>query len=227
MGLDEMFSGKKTFTIIAMIVLLIGLIGDFISTIIWWNRIQPWFSHGEKDGKSVYQSLLACWVISLIGVILVIVFLVFTLFVGSICDSITGNTVILVVCIAIVGALSIGSIVSGAYGGSYGLKNPGEKDFDDEDEGRTSKNKCSKYIYYGQLGILEYVLRHPDKEKDFEKWNEDLSKHIVNDNGEVDYGYLCADVGLPTFIFAMVQCVAIILFIVDIIISCGALSRVG
>ena len=220
MGLDEMFSGKKTFTIIAMIVLLIGLIGDFISTIIWWNRIQPWFSHGEKDGKSVYQSLLACWVISLIGVILVIVFLVFTLFVGSICDSITGNTVILVVCIAIVGALSIGSIVSGAYGGSYGLKNPGEKDFDDEDEGRTIKNKCSKYIYYGQLGILEYVLRHPDKEKD-------LSKHIFNDNGEVDYGYLCADVGLPTFIFAMVQCVAIILFIVDIIISCGALSRVG
>ena len=87
--------GKKTFTIISMIILLVGLIGVFIVTIIWWSRIQPWFSHGLKEGKTVYKCVLAYWVLSLNGVIVLIFFIFFTLFVSSICDSIIKNSIIL------------------------------------------------------------------------------------------------------------------------------------
>lgn len=221
MGLDDMFSGKKTFTIIAMIILLVGLIGDFVTTIVWWNRIQPWFSHGKGDGLTVYQCLIACWVLSLIGVIVVAIFLIFTLFVSSICDSITGNSVVLIVCIALIGAVSVGSIVSGAYGGSYALKNP---NIEDEDE----DNKCAKYIASGIEGITNWLMNgHLDKAGDWQKFQIDLQKKIIKDDGSVDYGILCMDVGVTTLVFALVQCIAIILFIVDIIMSCTGFSKIS
>lgn len=221
MGLDDMFSGKKTFTLIAMIVLLVGLIGDFVTTIVWWSRIQPWFSHGKGDGLTVYQCLVACWVLSLIGLIAVAIFLIFTLFVGSICDSITGNSAVLIVCIVLVGAVSIGSIVSGAYGGSYALKNPS---IDDEDE----DNKCSKYLSSGIEGIREWLYDgHLDKVADWTKFFTDLQNKIFKDDGSVDYGILCMDVGVTTLVFALVQCVAIILFIVDIIMVCTSFSQIS
>ena len=52
---------------IELILLLIGFIGVFIPTVIWWSRIHPWFGHGKKNGKSVYQCLFACWILALIG----------------------------------------------------------------------------------------------------------------------------------------------------------------
>lgn len=227
MSLDEMFNGKKTFTIISMIVLLVGFIGDFVTGIVWWTRIQPWFSHGNNDGKTVYQCILACWVLSLIGLIALIVFIIFTFFVSSLCDSITGNSVILIVCIAVVGAISVGSIVTGAYGGSFGLKNPNFNEDEDEDEDES--NKCAKYLNDGIEGASNWLFSHPDKEDDYIKWYEDLLKHMGenDENDDISFSYLCINVGIPTFVFALVQCVAIILFIVDIILSCSSFARIG
>lgn len=116
-------------------------------------------------------------------------------------------------CIAVVGCISIGSIVTGAYGGSFGLKN--------ED------GKCIKYVSFGVLGIRKWLYRHPDKKDDFDKWFEDLSKHFVDEDEKLSYDYVCASIAIPTFVFALVQCVAIILFFVDIILSCKSLGRVG
>lgn len=39
------------------------------------------------------------------------------------------------------------------------------------------------------------------------------------DNVDISISYLCINAEIPTFVFALVQCVAIILFIVDIILS--------
>ena len=223
MSLDEMFNGKKTFTIISMIVLLVGFIGDFVTGIVWWTRIQSWFSHGNNDGKTVYQCILACWILSLIGLIALIVFIIFTFFVSSICDSITGNSILLIICIAVVGAISVGSIITGSYGGSFGLKNPGYNEDDEEN------NKCSKYVNDGVEGAQNWLFSHPDKEDDYTKWFNNLLKHLGEneDNDDLSFSYLCINVGIPTFFFALVQCVAIILFIVDIILSCSNFAGVG
>ena len=140
-----MFSGcKKIIVLAAMAALLAGFIGDFITTITWWSRIQPWFAHGNGTGKTVYQCVLACWILSLIGAILTAFFLLSTLCIKSICSSITGNKVVLAVCFILVGGISVGSIISGGYGSSFALKNPGDED----DEG-----KCGKYVWEGYLGV--------------------------------------------------------------------------
>lgn len=217
MALDGVFNGKKIFTIVAMVLLLVGLIGDFIASLIWWNRIQPWFSHAKDEGKTVYQCTLACWVLSLIGVVAVIVFLIFYLFVDSICESITSNNVVLIICIVIVGGISVGSIISGAYGGSFALKNP-DDDLNFEDIMKV-KNKCVKYFFTASYGINEWIMKHMDKYNDYLKWSSDLAKHMVTKDGNYKWEYLCINVGIPTFFFALVQCVAIVLFIVAIIIG--------
>ena len=226
MSLDEMFNSKKIFTIISMIVLLVGFIGDFVTGIVWWTRIQPWFSHGYNDSKTVYQCILACWVLSLIGLIALIVFIIFTFFVSSICDSIIGNTIVLIVCIAVIGAISVGSIITGSYGGSFGLKNP---KFSEDGEDDEENNKCYKYVNDGVEGAQDWLYSHPDKEDDYIKWYYDLLKHMGEneDNDDLSFSYLCINVGIPTFVFALVQCVAIILFIVDIILSCSNFAGVG
>lgn len=60
---------KKNRNTIQITILLIGFLGCFICTIIWWIRIRPWFSHGEKDGKAVYQSVFTCWILAIIGTV--------------------------------------------------------------------------------------------------------------------------------------------------------------
>lgn len=45
------------------------------------------------------------------------------------------------------------------------------------------------------------------------------------DNVDISISYLCINAEIPTFVFALVQYVAIILFIVDIILSCPEFLR--
>lgn len=44
---------------------IINFIAIFITTVIWWSRIRPWFLHGYKTGKIVYISLEISWISSL------------------------------------------------------------------------------------------------------------------------------------------------------------------
>lgn len=209
MAVEDMFSGcKKIIVLVAMAALLAGFIGDFITTITWWSRIQPWFSHGNDTGKTVYQCILACWILSLIGAILTAFFLLSTLCIKSICSSITGNKIVLAVCFILVGGISVGSIISGGYGSSFALKNPDEKDNDEQ--------KCSKYIGDGYFSALAWATAH-GKINDFRKWSTDLIKHASK--GDSYNGYLCRDVGAPTMTFVLVQCCAIILWIVIIFLA--------
>lgn len=211
MGVEDMFSGcKKIFVLVAMAALLAGFIGDFITTITWWSRIQPWFKHGDGDGKTVYQCILACWILSLIGAIATAFFLLSTLCLKSICGGITGNKVALALCFILVGGISIGSIISGGYGSSFALENP-KFSLKKED------HKCSKYISEGLAASSAWAALN-GKGKDYAKWAADLAEDIYNKDKDFT-GYLCKDVGAPTLTFVIVQCCAIVLWIVIILLA--------
>ena len=212
MGVEDMFSGcKKIFALIALAALLAGFIGDFITTITWWSRIQPWFGHGYEDGKKVYQCIFACWILSLVGAILTAFFLLATLCIKSVCGSITGNKIALALCFIIVGLISVGSIISGGLGSSYALTNP-KISTDEEDY------KCSKYLIQGVSGATAWVLKHPDKRKDYFNWLNKYNEHVKDKDNNYK-GYLCRDVGAPTMTFVLVQCAAIVLWLVIIIMA--------
>lgn len=210
MGCEDMFSGcKKILTLAAMATLLAGFIGAFITTITWWSRIHPWFSHGDHDGKTVYQCLTACWVLSIVGAVATAFFLLATLCIKSICDNITGNKIALIIVFILVGGVSVGSIISGGYGASFALKNPDDDDNKDQ--------KCFKYLSSGFADSLAWAMKNRKKWDDYIKWRTDLLKHASKN--DVYTGYLCRDVGAPTMTFILVQCVAIILFVVIIIMA--------
>ena len=209
MGCEDMFSGcKKILTLAAMATLLAGFIGAFITTITWWSRIHPWFSHGDHEGKTVYQCLTACWVLSIVGAVATAFFLLATLCIKSICDNITGNKIVLIIVFILVGGVSVGSIISGGYGASFALKNPDDDDNEDQ--------KCFKYLSTGVFEASLWATKN-NKREDFRKWRDDLYKHALKN--DVPTGYLCRDVGAPTMTFILVQCVAIILFAVIIIMA--------
>ena len=191
-----------------MSALCTGFIGTLISSMTWWNRIHPWFSHGYDTGKTVYQCLTACWVLSLIGSIAMIFFLISFLCLKSICSKITGGKIPLAIVFIAVGVISIGSIISGAYGSSFALKNPG----DDDDA------KCAKYIVSGYTGAQAWAAKKGlNKLKEFYEWVNDLRKDAMDGNKYT--GYLCRDVGASTFTFVFVQMCSIVLFIVILIFS--------
>lgn len=56
------------------------------------------------------------------------------------------------------------------------------------------------------------------KIKDYTKWLNDLREDISSKDGGYN-GYLCRDVGAPTLTFVIVQCAAIVLWIVILLLA--------
>lgn len=193
---------KNLLLIFVFSTFFIGFCGDFITTIIWWNRIHPWFSHGIDEAKTVYQCLNSCWILSFLGAILIIFLFVIFLFLKNIYECIINKKIILFVFIFIIDCISIGSIVSGVYGSTFAIRNPSEKGNEEQ--------KCAKYKWKGYLGATIWVYNH--KEKYEEYWN--FFNKLFNNHSE---GYLCRDVGVSTLVFSLIQCCAIVLFIILII----------
>lgn len=189
--------------ILAFSIFLIGFCGDFITTIIWWNRIQPWFSHGIDEGKTVYQCIISCWILSLIGtIIMIFLFVIFLLF-KSIYECIITKKIILFVFIFVVKCISIAAIVFGVHGSTFALRNPSEKGNEEQ--------KCAKYKWKGYLGATVWVYQHKNKYDEY--WN--FFNKLFNNHSE---GYLCRDVGVPTLVFALFQCCGIVLSIIILIL---------
>ena len=132
----------------------------------------------------------------------------------SVCESITGNKIALFICFILVGGISVGSIISGGYGSSFALKNP--KFSFDQDE---NDFKCSKYFIEGSAGALAWATKQGLKKlNEYRKWAQDLAEDVYNKEGDYT-GYLCRDVGAPTMTFVLVQCCAIILWVVILLLS--------
>lgn len=187
---------KKLLTLFTIFFFLVGFVGDFITTIIWWNRIHPWFSYGIDEGKTVYKCTFSCWILSLIGIILILFLLITFLFFKSLFNFIVETKITLFIFIFVVECVSIGSITFGIFGSKYALRNPSEKGNEDQ--------KCAKYKYKGYLGASIWVSHHQEKFGEYWTFFDKLFKNHSE-------GYLCRDVGVSTLTFALVQCFAIIL----------------
>lgn len=194
----------KNLFLIALSTLLIGFCGDFISAIIWWNRLHPWFSHGIDEGKTVYKCLILCWILSLVGIIFNAFLLSVFLFTNSIFDFILKKKIILAVLIFLVGCTSIGSIIFGIHGSTFALRNPSEKGNEEQ--------KCAKYKWKGYLGASMWVSRHQDKYREYQIFFDKLFNNLSE-------GYLCRDVGVSTLFFALIQCCSIVFSIILLILS--------
>lgn len=190
---------------IELILLLIGYVGIFITTVIWWSRLYPWFGHGKKDGKSVYQSLYACWILALIGGCFTGFLLISNVCIEKICLPMVNKFHILMVIFALESCLSLGVIISGLYEVTFALKNPKFGD-------NLNDNRCLKYIANGFTGASLWAIQN-HKIEDYVKWSNDLAKHSQNENG-VYNGYLCVNVGASTLTFVIVHFIALVVAMV-------------
>lgn len=184
---------KRTLKIILIASFSIGLLGEFITTLIWWTNIKPWYSHGKDNLKNMYTAIYITWVSSLI------IFIIFMLDVSFMSkneniDKIMNFTY----------AASIIPLISGAMCFSYA--NESLAMYWDND--KAYEIKC----YNGLLESLKYIEAWADlkgKHDKYEKWSEKIGKKIMkmNSKGELDHftGYLCKTFGIPTLVFIIVQ----------------------
>lgn len=202
MGIDSFLSSDRKKASIAMIVIFVGLLADFIVTIVWWDRISIKYGiHAIKEGKLVWNSVVAAWVFSLVGAIFIGLFAVFALFDLPVCDSVTSNSMITMVLTIIGGCLSVASIVTCLIAASHGVVAPTEKNAD--------KNLCLKYTLTLQAGVENWSDKNCKEEGDC----KDLQKYFEKIRGK-KLSYFCKEVAIPTLVFAIVQFAGLILFIV-------------
>ncbi|KAK8835959.1 hypothetical protein M9Y10_040156 [Tritrichomonas musculus] len=213
MGIDSFLSSDRKKASIAMIVIFVGLLADFIVTIVWWDRISIKYGiHAIKEGKLVWNSVVAAWVFSLVGAIFIGLFAVFALFDLPVCDSVTSNSMITMVLTIIGGCLSVASIVTCLIAASHGVDTPTIEKLA-KDPKKAEKNLCLKYIFTLQAGVENWSEKNCQGEgkcKDLQKYFEKIEKK----SGNKKFSYFCKEVAIPTLVFAIVQFAGLILFIV-------------
>lgn len=205
---------EKKLIYLSFILIGVGLIANFISTIIWWVRIQPWLLHSKHPGKIVNISTFICWILSLFCIILMTVFLI--KFRSEIHESFFNSKSKYFQ--LIIYLLSILGSISGIVSSFYALKN------DKISLGKFGKlnNKCYNYVLQYSY-IKKWAIDH-QKEKEFETWYNKLMNKISKcHKNDCDYKnpyneYLCKEVGIPTLIFACVQIFGISLLLIIFII---------
>lgn len=200
-------NGFALFGLFMMIPIFCCLIATFISTIIWWLRIHPWFSHGYKSGKTVYISLMSCWISSLILFILFILCFIVLCSVNKIRNNrlkITINIISIIIFII----FSLSSSISGIVASCYALKN-------DKIDGKSIK--CLKYIMEGYQGANDWVTNQSiTKQNNFKDWYSKMLTKAYMKNGNVS-NYYCIEIGIPTLIFSLIP-IAILLYILVILL---------
>ena len=122
-NLQKLFNGEKKKLAAASIAFLFaGLLADFITTIIWWTRIHPWYGYSKGTSRTTENATISCWIFSLIGLIVLIAYILIGLLVKQLFAKISNGLVGRFCCIAI-GCISICSIISGIVASSFALKN--------------------------------------------------------------------------------------------------------
>lgn len=179
---------KTTLKLILIIVLIVGLVGEFITTLIWWTKIKPWYLHGKGTVKTLYHSVYATWVISLIVIILLVLDLALLNKNESVDKIVNG-----------IYAVSIIPFITSAM--CYTYSNQGLSKYVDD---IAVDIKC----YDDLLDSLEYIEAWAElhgKKSDFNKWYKKTESKIIKykSNGEIDHftSYLCKTFGIPTLVF--------------------------
>lgn len=199
--------GFALFGLFLMIPIFCCLIATFISTIVWWLRIHPWFSHGYKSGKTVYISLMTCWISSLTFFILFILCILVLCFVNKVQKN-QLKKLIDIFSIVIFIFFAVTSSISGIVASCYALKN-------DKIDGKSIK--CLKYIIEGYQGANDWIANQPlEKQNDFKNWYSKMSNKAYKKNGNPS-NYFCFEVGVPTLIFSIIP-IAFLLYILSILL---------
>lgn len=195
---------------LSLLLISVGLIANFITTIIWWLRINPWLLHSKHPGKFVNLSTFICWILSLVDLLLIAILFVFK----KKFKSQLKNTFTFMICLC-----SLISFILGIAASFFALRN--EK----VSLGKFGKlnNKCYSYVLQYN-SIKEWAVKN-GKVVEFEAWYKNLINKISNcKSSDCDHKnpyneYLCLEVGIPTLVFAIVQVSGIILFMITYTIS--------
>ena len=201
---------SKILFYLSLILIVTGLAINFIITIIWWSRIQPWLLHSKYSGKFVCLSTLICWFLSLIGFIFTMFIIFFKKLFKLEFQQMNFTSNLFCICVSI-SVFSLLSSIFGISASSYALKN--EK----VSLGKFGKlnNKCYSYILQYST-IKEWAIKN-GKEAEFEIWYKKLTNKISNcRSGGCDHKnpynqYLCLDIGAPTLVFSIAQIVGVII----------------
>ena len=193
---------------------LTSFIAVFITTVVWWSRIHPYFQHGYKTGKIVYISLEISWISTLLLIIYALLHLLLSLIINNRlnrsftlemsvfykkCSKVL-NRASLAICVTLLLIVFISAIVAS----SYALKNKNRDGV---------SVKCLGYIFDGLNGAKDWVTNQSlEKQKDFKNWESNLLEKAYGKDGKVT-NYYCLTVGLPIIIFSVIPfIVTVILF---------------
>ncbi|KAK8888183.1 hypothetical protein M9Y10_039247 [Tritrichomonas musculus] len=213
---DEEFV-YKWFYLIFLPVSLLGMFIDFIISLVWWLRIHPWFAHGYKTGKIIYQSLEVCWISFLIEFIYISIYILFNTIMKkcykrfviiyrkkAICDKLSHKMkYVFIVTIILSISLYFISMISGIIASCYALKN-------EKIEGKSIK--CLKYILDGYQGANEWATHQSSEtQKNLEKWHLKMLKKAYGKNDKIT-NYYCLEVGIPILLFSIIPLIELIIF---------------
>ncbi|KAK8871780.1 hypothetical protein M9Y10_007521 [Tritrichomonas musculus] len=204
--------GLYLFILIFAMFTVLSIIVVFITSVVWWSRIHPYFSYGYKTGKTVYISLETSWISTLILFAYSLFYLLFCFiikkhfnrsftlkkraFYGK-CNEILNN-VSTWICIALILIIFVSAIVASCYA----LKN---------EKKNGVSIKCLDYIYSGYHGAKDWVANQSlKKQNDFKKWESKLLDKAYGKDGKAT-NYYCLTVGLPIMIFSILPFVIAII----------------
>ena len=122
MGLGAVFESKKILAIVAVALIAAGLFADFITTVVWFSRINPYFAHGSGKTSQTYGGVVACFVFSAIALLAVIVLVALGLWAKSLFEKISDNNLLSLICVTVIGALCIGNIIAGLVAAAPAVK---------------------------------------------------------------------------------------------------------
>lgn len=227
MVLNTLFNQKqRPVAIVSLIVLAVGLIGSFITTIVWWTRIDPWFGKGRGIYRIVYNNVTACWILTLIALVVLAVLVALDLFAKDTFEKLTGSIGGTIGCITVIGVFSLSGLITGAYASSYALDRYHFKMADIEVvEEKLGEHLCDGYFTVRFIELMEekfmkdekfmkYYAKIATKAYDTKFWNP-----LQGSMTPILKSYMCETVGVPTLIFTMIIGISIIIFFYLIIIS--------
>ena len=241
-NLNALFTGpKKNFILISLVILGIGLLADFITNVVWFSRIDPWYRYGSSSMKATYNSTCVCWFFSMIGLIAVAILLMSFFFIKNLFSKISEGTSTSILTIVVITVLSLISLISAFVSASYGLKEFYSKEYfsrindDDDDYGNYNievpmNYKCYSYNEEEDYEQIAAYAFYKNKMNSYYKWQEKIGKKIykeyiyTDEDGDRAYAtkytnYLCSEVGIPSLVFGIVQIIGLCLFYFIIITS--------
>lgn len=233
MVLETIISSKyRIVTIVTLAILAAGLLGQTISSAIWWSRMQPWFGYGRGYYRVVYNCVFACFILSLVGFVVMVIVGAINIFAKELYAKLTGSLLGTTLVITIVGACALAGLIPGAYGASWAVdrykiptfKNVKGPNGQPQDIMRflsdvgdhllafqkfgkdANAHFCAGYVTIGEIEEKNNWPAGSDKKKDYDEWRTKLEKKAL-ETVKVEGGGTLSDLnkGLVQYLTPILQ----------------------